>query len=86
MSEDGAVWSVAQAKARFSEVLDRAISQGPQAITRNGRPAVVIVSVEEWTRKTARKGTLAEFFAHSPLRGSHVEIKRAPGGAREVEL
>jgi prevent-host-death family protein len=86
MSEDGAVWSVAQAKARFSEVLDRAISQGPQAITRNGRPAVVVVSVEEWTRKTARKVTLAEFFAHSPLRGSHLEIERAPGGVREVEL
>lgn len=86
MSDNGAVWSVAQAKARFSEVIDRAISQGPQAITRNGRPAVVIVSVEEWARKSGRKGTLADFFAASPLRGSGLEIERAPGGAREVEL
>jgi prevent-host-death family protein len=86
MSEKAAVWSVAQAKARFSEVVDRALKQGPQAITRNGRPAVVVVSVEEWTRKTGRKGTLAEFFAASPLRGSHREIERSQGGAREVEL
>jgi prevent-host-death family protein len=86
MSEKAAVWSVAQAKARLSEVVDRALKEGPQAITRNGRPTVVVVSIEEWTRKTGRKGTLAEFFAASPLRSSHLKIERAQGGAREVEL
>jgi len=55
MSEK-AVWSVAQAKARLSEVIARAVRQGPQAITKNGRPAVVVVSFEEWARKTGRKG------------------------------
>jgi prevent-host-death family protein len=86
MSERAAVWSVAQAKARFSEVVDRALKEGPQAITRNGRPVVIVVSVEEWSRKTGRKGTLAEFFAASPLRGSGLEIERARGGMRAVEL
>ena len=78
--------SVAQAKARLSEVIDRALKEGPQEITRNGRPAVVVVAIEEWARKTGRKGTLAEFFAASPLRGSNLEIERAQGGAREVDL
>ena len=86
MSEKQTVWSVAQAKARLSEVIDRALQQGPQAITRNGRPAVVVVAVEEWTRKTRRKGTLTDFFAASPLPGSGLEIERAPGEARKVEL
>ncbi len=85
MSEKAA-WSVAQAKARLSEVIDRALKEGPQAITRNGRPAVVVVAIEEWARKTGRKGTLAEFFAASPLRGSDLDIERAQGGAREVDL
>jgi prevent-host-death family protein len=85
MSEN-AVWSVAEAKARLSEVIDRALKQGPQTITRNGRPTVVVVSTEEWTRRTGRKGTLAEFFAASPLPGSGLEIERPPGGTREVEL
>jgi len=85
MSEKAA-WSVAQAKARLSEVIDRALKEGPQEITRNGRPAVVVVAIEEWARKTGRKGTLAEFFAASPLRGSDLEIERAQGGAREVDL
>ncbi len=86
MSESTAVWSVADAKARLSEVIDRALRQGPQAITRNGRPAVVVVSSEEWARKTGRKGTLAEFFAASPLPGAGIEIERLQDGARKVEL
>jgi prevent-host-death family protein len=86
MSESRSIWSVAEAKARFSEVIDRALKQGPQAITRNGRPAVVVVSSEEWARRTARKGTLAEFFAASPLPGSRIEVERPAGGARKVEL
>jgi len=86
LSEKATVWSIAQAKARFSEVVDRAREQGPQAITKNSHPAVVVVSIEEWTRKTRRKGTLADFFAASPLRGSGLEIERARGGTREIDF
>jgi prevent-host-death family protein len=62
-------WTVAEAKAKFSEVVERAISEGPQTITRKGRTAAVLVGAEEWQRKTNRAGSLAEFFAASPLRG-----------------
>ena len=86
MSGDAAVWSVAEAKAKFSEVIDRAQNEGPQAITRNGRPAAVVVSSDEWARSTGRKGTLADFFAASPLPKSGIDIERARGGAREVDL
>ncbi|MEY9358336.1 prevent-host-death family protein [Bradyrhizobium yuanmingense] len=68
-------WTLANAKARLSEVLDRA-QTGPQVITRHGKPNAVIVSVEEWARKTARKGTLAEFLLASPLRGADLELDR----------
>jgi prevent-host-death family protein len=36
-------WTVAEAKAKFSEVIDRAQSDGPQTITRKGRKAAVVV-------------------------------------------
>jgi prevent-host-death family protein len=62
MTNNG-VWGLAEAKARFSEVIDRALLDGPQTITRKGREAVVVVSPAEWKRKTKRKGNLAEFFA-----------------------
>lgn len=80
------IWTVAEAKAKFSEVLERAREEGPQTITRNGRKAAVIVGAEEWERKTKRKGTLADFFAASPLRGSGMKIKRLRGGLRKVNL
>jgi prevent-host-death family protein len=80
------VWTVAEAKAKFSEVIDRAQSKGPQTITKNGRTTVVIVSAEEWERKSKRVGNLAEFFAHSPLRGSDLRVTRAKGGIRKLDL
>ena len=42
---DNGTWAVAEAKARFSEMIDRALADGPQTITRNGQKAVVVVSV-----------------------------------------
>jgi prevent-host-death family protein len=77
-------WTVAEAKAKFSEVIERARSDGPQTITRKGRKAVVVVGVEEWERKTSRRGNLAEFFASSPLRGPALRIKRMPGRLRKA--
>jgi prevent-host-death family protein len=79
-------WAVAEAKARFSEVIDRALADGPQTITRKGKEAVVVVSAEEWQRKTNRKGNLAEFFVGSPLRGTNLKIKRTKDGTRAIEL
>ena len=69
-------WTVAEAKARFSELLDQAQSKGPQTITKHGRTAAVVVSAEEWEKKSKRTGNLAEFFAGSPLRDSGIEVKR----------
>ncbi|HXT35671.1 MAG TPA: type II toxin-antitoxin system Phd/YefM family antitoxin [Chloroflexota bacterium] len=79
-------WTVADAKAKFSEVMDRARSDGPQMITRKGRPAVVIVAAEEWDRKTKRTGNLAEWFAASPLRESDLSVERLQDPPRDIEL
>lgn len=66
-------WTVAEAKAKLSEVLDKAQSEGPQTITRHGRTTAMVVAAEEWKRKANRKGNLAEFFAASPLRGAGIK-------------
>lgn len=49
------IWTLAGAQARFSEVVDRAQAH-PQVITRHGQPSAVLLSAEEWARRTARKG------------------------------
>ena len=79
-------WTVAEAKAKFSKVINQAQSDGPQTITRKGRRAAVVVAAEEWERKTKRRGNLAQFFAASPLRGTGLKIQRLPGPVRKASL
>ena len=79
-------WTVAEAKAKFSEVIQKAASEGPQTITRNGRRAAVLVAAHEWDRKMERKGTLVEFFAASPLRGSGIKLERVSMRLRKIKL
>jgi prevent-host-death family protein len=81
-----ATWTVAEAKAKLSEVIERAQSGGPQTITKNGRTAVVVVDALEWERKTKRVGNLAEFFAASPLRRSGLKVGRSKERPRRIDL
>ncbi|MBV9051876.1 MAG: type II toxin-antitoxin system Phd/YefM family antitoxin [Hyphomicrobiales bacterium] len=78
-------WTIAHAKSRLSEVVDQA-QHGPQMITRNGKPRAVIVSTEEWARKTARRGTLAEFLLASPLRHADIDLERQHDLPRDTTL
>jgi len=80
------IWTVAEAKAKFSEIIERAMSEGPQTITRNGHQAAVVVGAEEWQRKTQRVGNLAEFFAASPLRQSGLKIRRLKRRPRKISI
>ena len=86
MAEAKHVWTVADAKARLSEVIERALNQGPQTITRNGRTTAVVVSAEEWERKTKRKGSLADFLLASPLRDADLDLERVRAEPREIDL
>ncbi len=44
------VWPVQDAKARFSELLDACVSEGPQVVTRRGAETAVLVPIAEWKR------------------------------------
>ena len=66
-------WTVAQAKAKFSEVIDRAMSEGPQTVTRKGRTAVVVVDAEEWNRKTQASWHAGGFLCGLSVAGVRFE-------------
>ncbi|TPP04621.1 type II toxin-antitoxin system Phd/YefM family antitoxin [Rhizobium glycinendophyticum] len=83
--KEDANWTVANAKARLSEVMEKA-QLAPQTITKNGKPSVVIVSAEEWQQKIARKGSLADFLLQSPLRSADIEIERPRDEPRDLSL
>jgi prevent-host-death family protein len=79
-------WSVAEAKARFSEVIEKALREGAQEVTRHGRRTAVVVSAAEWDRQTRRKGNLVDLLNKSPLQGSGLTIERPRELPRDVEL
>jgi prevent-host-death family protein len=56
-------WPVQDAKARFSELLEASLTEGPQIVTRRGTEAAVLVPVEEWRRlQRAARPTLKELL------------------------
>ena len=73
-------WAVAEAKAKFSELIDNAHEQGAQEITRNGKLVGILVSPEEWEKKkripAQNARTMSEFFKSSPLAGSGLDLRR----------
>jgi prevent-host-death family protein len=86
-----ATWGMAQAKAQLSEIVERAMTEGPQEITKSGKDAVVIVSKKEWMdranpKQDAAKRSAADFWLSSPLRGSGIKLKPIKGKLREVEF
>ena len=68
MTERLAKWNIEDARTKFSELVDRAVNEGPQLVTRNGKNAVVVISAQDWERRSRRRGDLVDFFANSPLR------------------
>lgn len=84
-----ATWQLQTAKAQFSEVIRRAIANGPQVITKQGKEEVVILPIEQYKKLTERPKqpqSLAQFFAESPLVGAALDLKRKPDYGRKVDL
>jgi prevent-host-death family protein len=78
-------WQVQEAKARLSEVIERARTEGPQTITRHGAERAVVISIEDYRALVAYK---PDFKAHL-LGGPKVDdftIERDRDTGRPVEL
>ena len=81
------VWQVQDAKNRFSEVIARAVKDGPQVVTRHGRPVVQVVAVamQADERSTAGDG-FAEFLLSMPKAGASEGLAVAPRRNRRKPL
>lgn len=81
-------WVLQDAKARFSELVRRVRSEGPQHVTVHGRDAVVVVSAEEYRRlEGGRTGAaLIAAMQASPSRDMELEPRRDAMPVREIEL
>jgi antitoxin Phd len=82
----GGGWKLEDAKARFSEVVRLARSEGPQRVTVRGRDAVVVISVEELDKLNPRAPVVpfVQFMEGLHLRG--LDLNRESDQGRDVEL
>lgn len=79
-------WQLQDAKNRFSEIVNKALRDGPQVVTRRGKKAVVIMSAEQYQRLVKPKLNIVDFFQESPLRGEELDLVRNKDVAREVAI
>jgi antitoxin Phd len=70
------VWQLQEAKNKFSEVVEEALSQGPQVITRRGVEAVIVLSYAEYRKLIVSQKKLSEFFRQSPLADTDIDLSR----------
>lgn len=74
-------WPVQDAKARFSELLDACLAEGPQLVTRRGVEAAVLVPVDDWRRlQAAARPSLKALLLSDEAR--HALVLPARGAAR----
>lgn len=81
-------WQLQDAKNRFSAVVDAALESGPQRVTRRGKPAVVVLAVEEYERLRRVEKAEAPSFVDMLLAmpQDDGEFERWPMQVRDVEF
>ncbi len=82
-------WQLQEAKNRLSEVVDLALEEGPQVVTRHGKEVVFIVSKDEFaSRRRSRvpRGTIVPFLRSLGFSESGLEMERSKDLDRHVDL
>jgi antitoxin Phd len=79
-------WQLQDAKARFSAVVGGANTDGPQRITRHGKPAAIVLSEADFQRlNRGERSSLSDFLATLPF-GDLEIVRDATDTGREIEL
>jgi antitoxin Phd len=81
------IWALQDAKNKFSELVDKAMADGPQTVTKHGRETVVVLSIHEYHKMRLEQQNVVDFLMNSPLSGVTLPMTRAHDDApRAVHL
>ncbi len=80
------MWTLQDAKNRFSAVVAEALAGRPQQVTRRGKPAVVVLSAEEYQRLVSQAALGRESFADHLLAFPGGDLPRMEARPRDVAL
>jgi len=75
-------WQLQEAKNKFSRVVENAVNEGPQIITRHGKEVAIVISFSEYQRIVRPGGSLSNFFQDSPLVGVELDVTRDSSSVR----
>jgi prevent-host-death family protein len=75
-------WQLQEAKAKFSELVQKTLDEGPQTVTRHGKDVVVVVAAEEFRKLSARRPSLLEVL----MSGPEGEFELPPRAVQEREI
>ena len=80
------IWQLQDAKSKFSQLVESAMHNKPQFVTKHGNNAVVILSFEEYRKMIKPKKDLISFFRASPFVDFEIDVKRNKDTPRDIEL
>lgn len=83
-----AKWPLQKAKNQFSQVVERAMTEGPQTVTRHGKPVVVVSAIAAKAAAKRPRGTakpLLALFSSCPVDLTGI-VKRDRSGPRKIDL
>ncbi len=79
----GRVWQLQEAKNKLSEVVDEALTDGPQVITKRGVETAIVLSYADYRKLLLSQQKLSDFFRESPLAGVELDLARDTSPNRE---
>ncbi|MFI0424661.1 type II toxin-antitoxin system Phd/YefM family antitoxin [Spongiactinospora sp. 9N601] len=79
-------WQVQEAKQRFSEVVRRAVAEGPQVVTRHGEEVAVVMDIAEYHRLRGETPDFAQFLLADPDWDDDIELPRNKDLPRELDF
>jgi prevent-host-death family protein len=77
-------WQLQEAKAKFSALVQKALDEGPQTVTRHGKETVVVLSVRDYARLREREPSLKDILMSGPE--GDLDLEREPDYGREFEF
>ncbi len=78
-------WQIQEAKSHFGAVIDCAMTQGAQLVTRRGQNVAVILSVKDYEQLSGKKNSLMNLLMNAP-KGEALKIDRSLDPVRELVL
>lgn len=76
-------WQLTDAKARFSELFEQALAEGPQEITRRGKDRVYMLSAEDYERLAGKRPGFKELLFQEGPSFEGLDLSRDPDPGRE---